>query len=705
MHVCGDVGEICAAVIWSWLGARQGLGSNAGPNQPITHCCDLLLAPEFLLSAMISPARIGVTKWLFCLLGLTAGVPALLTEGTSKKMVFDQPISSHEWTLMEIDPGLPADWTGYEFLVLEFRASSTQRFELGLRTAEGIISKRIHPYAGVWVRASIPLRFYRQGLGDGVDLAATVNQPRNSYWINIEAGGHGPTTDVKGIGVVMRYPNGSPTLELRSVTLAKTDPGDAVLDGKPLIDEFGQYIHADWPGRASSEADLQKAWTTEADTLAAGAPADRDRFGGFAATTAKVTGFFRVEQIDGRWWFVTPDGHFFFSTGVNGIITGSGTRTAGREDFFAKIPPPMQIPPGMPMPNRLGPLASFYTENLKRRYGENFQASWAALTARRLAAWDLNTAYGPALNDALAGAAQKRAYVLTLRGWQVGQSIMGMPDVYSDEFAQRVEAEASRQLTPRKDDPWLLGYFIGNEPPWPGRESQLVNLILAGPPSKMQERFKAGLATGDTPERRRDLMLAAFEHYLAVINTAVKKYDPHHLNLGIRFGGDPPDYVVKLARGFDVYSLNKYRYAPPAALLDRVYRLTGLPVLIGEFHIGVPNRGMAPGLVQAMNQEERGVAYRYYVEHAAAFPQVVGTHWFQWIDQPATGRPDGENYNIGWVDVTDRPYPELVAAAQLTHARLLAVHSGQAAPFDRKPRAADIGSPEEATGLGIPAIQ
>ena len=62
----------------------------------------------------------------------------------------------------------------------------------------------------------------------------------------------------------MRYPTGSPTLEIRSVTLSKTDPGDDVLEGKPLIDEFGQYIHADWPGKAHTEADLQKAWAAEA---------------------------------------------------------------------------------------------------------------------------------------------------------------------------------------------------------------------------------------------------------------------------------------------------------------------------------------------------------------------------------------------------------------------------------------------------------
>jgi hypothetical protein len=272
-----------------------------------------------------------------------------------------------------------------------------------------------------------------------------------------------------------------------------------------------------------------------------------------------------------------------------------------------------------------------------------------------------------------------------LRGWQMGQSIMGMPDVYADDFPARVEEAAAKQLAPRKDDPWMLGYFIGNEPPWPGREGQLVDLILAGPEGAMKARLRAHLAEGDTPERRKTFVHAAFARYLEVINRAVRKHAPNHLNLGIRFGGNPEDEVVKLAHASDVFSINIYRYAPPRPTLDRVYKLTGRPMLIGEFHIGVPERGLAPGLVQAMNQEERAVAYRYYVEQSAAHPAMIGTHWFQWLDQPVTGRNDGENYSIGFVDVTDRPYPELIEAAKATHARLLDVHTGKTAPFERRP--------------------
>ena len=221
----------------------------------------------------------------------------------------------------------------------------------------------------------------------------------------------------------------------------------------------------------------------------------------------------------------------------------------------------------------------------------------------------------------------------------------------------------------------------------------------------MRRVFQAGLEQGYTPEHRRQLVLHAFARYLEVINTTVKKVDPNHLNLGIRFGGTPPDYVISLAKDFDVYSLNKYRWEPPADYLKKIYSLVHKPMLLGEFHIGVPGRGMAPGLVQAMNQQERGIAYRYYVEHAAANPNIVGTHWFEWIDEPALGRTDGENYNIGWVDVTDRPYDELVTAAKITHARMLDLHLCKIPPTNLMAKASETGTPDEPQQLGLPAIQ
>ena len=63
---------------------------------------------------------------------------------------------------------------------------------------------------------------------------------------------------------------------------------------------------------------------------------------------------------------------------------------------------------------------------------------------------------------------------------------------------------------------------------------------------------------------------------------------------------------------------------------------------------------------------------------------MIGTHWFQWLDEPVTGRMDGENYNIGMVDVTDVPYSGLLEGVRAAHRRLFDVHSGKEPPSARK---------------------
>ena len=99
------------------------------------------------------------------------------------------------------------------------------------------------------------------------------------------------------------------------------------------------------------------------------------------------------------------------------------------------------------------------------------------------------------------------------------------------------------------------------------------------------------------------------------------------------------------------------------------------PLLIGEFHFGALDRGMFhTGLVPVENQADRAQSYKEYVLGALRHPQMVGTHWFQYMDQHTTGRVyDEENYQIGFVDIADTPYPETIAASrevgQLLYAR------------------------------------
>lgn len=603
------------------------------------------------------------------------------------KVSFEGKFLEKKWAIKELNPDMPADWSGFNYLSFDMRSTTTQRFDLKLYDSAGIRRLTIQPFQGAWVRASIPLVHFQKRNTKGMDLAAIGKTARPGYWIGF-SGAVGSITKVDSLSVSMRLPIASPVLEIRNVELTN-NVQDTIYEPVPLVDEFGQWIPAEWQGKAKSIDELKTAWNAEDASLKPG-NFNTSKYGGFLAKKVKATGFFRVEQIDGKWWFVDPEGYLFYSTGSTGIGPRSEfSRIKGREYIFTAMPPSdLSIPSQNPVQasnqnaGRPPQNSSFFTWNLYRRFGADWYQKWMDFTVRRMDNWGLNTIAN--WSDATLGRSQRKAYVSTLRGWGIETGVMGMPDVYSPEYTNQVEEAAAQQCFPLKQDPYLLGYFIGNEPAWPNRELELVNVILNGNATPMQAALRKYLEKGDTPELRKAFVYETYAKFISMVNNAIKKYDPNHLNLGLRFGGSAPDEIVKASKGFDVFSFNSYGYVVNPGNIKKFYDITGLPMIIGEFHFGVPGRGMAPGLAQTINQEERAAAYRYYVENAAANPAIIGTHWFQWIDQPSTGRNDGENYNIGFVDVTDRPYTELVNAARETFSRIFDVHSGNLSPIDRQ---------------------
>jgi len=86
------------------------------------------------------------------------------------------------------------------------------------------------------------------------------------------------------------------------------------------------------------------------------------------------------------------------------------------------------------------------------------------------------------------------------------------------------------------------------------------------------------------------------------------------------------------------------------------------PVLITEFNFGSADRGpFWGGVTQLAKEEDRGAAYANFLKQAMAEPSIVGVHWFQYLDQPVTGRLlDGENGHFGLVGITDVPFQGFV---------------------------------------------
>jgi hypothetical protein len=615
-------------------------------------------------------------KALFC---FTLFSTVCSATNNSIRVKFEGIYTEKKWAIKELNPDLPSDWSLSGFLTFEMYSTTTQRFNLNLYDAQGIRRLEIQPFQGVWIRASIPLVHFQKMNTTGMDMAEMWKTPRPGYWIGF-TGVAGTISHIDSLGVAMSLPVGSPTLEIRNIRLTRVAE-DSVLTSKPLVDEFGQWIPADWEGKANTIDDLQTAWNEE-DLALKSEPFSSTKYGGFIGTKAKPTGFFHVEKIDEKWWFVDPEGLLFFSTGSCCINSESdATRTEGRENIF----PAKYTASSIKNANQPKPASgnSAYSMNLYRRFGPEWYQKWTKNTVRRMDSWGINTIAN--WSDKNLAGSHRKAYVATLAGWGIENGIMGMPDVYDSAYVLKVEASALRQCVPIKDDPFLLGYFIGNEPPWPGMEAELVSNILNGNDSPMKAALGNYLASGDTPERRKAFVFETYSKFIGIVDAAIRKSDPNHLNFGIRFGDVPPAEIIRESKKyFDVFCINHYGYAIGMEEIQKIYDQSGLPIIIGEFHFGTPARGLAPGLAQVKNQEERGVAYRYYVENAASHPAVIGTHWFQWIDQPSTGRKDGENYNIGFVDVTDCPYKELINAAKETYKRLPDIHSGKTAPVSRE---------------------
>ena len=91
----------------------------------------------------------------------------------------------------------------------------------------------------------------------------------------------------------------------------------------PFVDRFGQYAHGTWRYKVKSYDELRADLAGERGKLR-GAPDSWDEYGGWASgPQLEATGSFRTEKVDGKWWFVTPSGHLFYSLGINVVKSDS----------------------------------------------------------------------------------------------------------------------------------------------------------------------------------------------------------------------------------------------------------------------------------------------------------------------------------------------------------------------------------------------
>lgn len=413
----------------------------------------------------------------------------------------------------------------------------------------------------------------------------------------------------------------------------------------PFSDRYGQFKHAEWPGKIHSDAELlaarrrEEAWL---DANQSGPIPDADRFGGWkGGPQLKATGFFRTEKVNGRWWLVDPDGHLFFSLGITCVYASTDSVVDGREKYFEWLPKELD----QCWDDKSLKVVNFMKVNQIRKYGADWKPHFADTAHRRFHAWGVNTIAN--WSHDYVWLMRRTPYVATISFSSKTRLRINkkkgigahLPDMYSPQFAADIRAQAERLAKKIGNDPWCVGVFVDNELAW------------------------------SSPDNIAD----AAERYYSTVAAAMKAALPNHLYLGSRFVRFEADAWRAAARHCDVVSFNFYERRPtwdlPPDSVDK-------PIIVGEFHFGALDRGLInTACAPTFNQEERAQCFKDYVNACLDNRRYVGCHWFQYSDQSLTGRYDGENYQCGFVSVCDVPYSELVNACRETAAQMYQRHA------------------------------
>jgi hypothetical protein len=368
-----------------------------------------------------------------------------------------------------------------------------------------------------------------------------------------------------------------------------------------------------------------------------------------ARTPFPATGYFSIAHKGKRSYFVTPTGQPFYSTGIDHVSSDPDTdQTTG------------QCP---------------YCQTIASEYPST--SAWATATVSRLRSWGFNS-LGPFTDNSTFS---------TQMPYSIQLGMASGDDWFASSFVTNADEVAATQVAPLADDPNLIGWYTDSELHWGvdgTRDQPLLDDYLAlpaGSPGLAVAQQYVGNPNG--------FLFALATRYFQVTTAAIHMYDTHHLILGVKAEGQyiQPQLLEAASPYVDVFSIDDYtlqpgfaqiidklwpQYLPVTTTMSNFEQYVKRPIMLAEYSFiasGPNTPDTVPGTLAVYpTQQARAAAYTDTMaplyEDA---PWVVGDEWFEYVDEPAGGRFDGENNNFGVVNVDDQPYQDLVTQLEIMH--------------------------------------
>jgi len=412
----------------------------------------------------------------------------------------------------------------------------------------------------------------------------------------------------------------------------------------------------------------------------------------FIPQNALARGWSTTTDADGVKWLVTPSGKNFFSLGVNNVAGGSAEdQTKGDRAYFWK------------------------------RFYPNLD-EWGRDTQSRLETWGFDTCGG--WSDPSSAVTLPLIPEIDLGR----NSKLHWYDIFDPSMQARADAVAREIVAKYKGNPRIIGYFTDNEVGWwnaplflwhldkgwafyskrvlwqllhdryGGKWDKLLADFVPAPGLDSFEKLKeSGAALKLRPGGQGIKVIGEFtrmiaRRYYELVHNAMRKAAPDALIVGDRLPLYYNQDAVLAQKGLvDVLSTNynvdcEDGWVAPY-YFEGLRDLSGAPVLISEyFFAAAENRsGNANNghLMHVRTQAERARGATAAMRNFARFPNVAAVHWFQLTDEPTGGRSDGEDFNMGLIDIHNRPYKRLTDAFAATNPQIPAIHA--AARWTPKP--------------------
>lgn len=415
----------------------------------------------------------------------------------------------------------------------------------------------------------------------------------------------------------------------------------------------------------------------------------------FAEAKANGKAPYRVVEKNGIWWLQTPEGKPFFSLGVCCVLQGDTPKSF----------------------NPKNPGYASYQEY-------SSQKAWADSTISRLKSWNYTTIGGWSDLDALkkSPAFDMPFEVMIPIGMGAGAPWL---DMWNPKVIGNMDKIARDAILPVRNDPHLVGYFTDNELGWWNGALFEYTLAKHKPTSTQRQKLVAllratyhdrwnllqrdfapdhadsfeTLAKGGTlylrPGGNGIRVVHKFaglmaQRYYKLVHDIVRRYDGRGLILGDRYQSFYyPEVAAAAAPSFDILSSNLNATWQDGGVaryyFDTLHALTGKPIIASEFYVASTenrsgNRNDSSGFLVVPTQSERATVFRNELTHFLSRPYIVGADWFQYFDEPQNGRGDGENYDMGLVDIHDQPYAEITAASKAMNISALKARSTDPLP-------------------------